>query len=57
MAQPNPTQPNRWFQLALEALQLIKKEPPKVQESLRRMNRKTYPETVKALLKQEEQHQ
>lgn len=57
MAQHNPTQPNPWLQLALEALQLIKKEPPEVQESLRRMNRKTYPETAKALLKQEEQHQ
>ena len=55
MAQPNPTQPNPWFQLALEALQLIKKEPPEVQESLRRMNRKTYPETANALAEQEEQ--
>ena len=57
MAQPNPTQPNPWLQLALEAHQHNKKEPPEVQESLRRMNRKTYPETAKALLKQEEQHQ
>jgi len=55
MAQHNPTQSSPWLQLAIEALQLIKKEPPKVQESLRRMNRKTYPETAKALAEQEEQ--
>lgn len=55
MAQPNPTQSNPWLQLAMEALQLIFKEPPFVQVSLRRMNRKTYSETAKALLKQEEQ--
>lgn len=57
MAQPNPTQSNPWLQLAMEAHELIKKEPPEVQESLRRMNRRTYPETAKALLKQEEQQQ
>jgi hypothetical protein len=55
MVQPNPTQSNPWLQLAMEAHELIKKEPPFVQESLRRMNRKTYPETAKALAEQEEQ--
>jgi hypothetical protein len=39
MVQPNPTQSNPWLQLAMEAHELIKKEPPFVQESLRRMNR------------------
>jgi hypothetical protein len=54
MTQPNPTQSNPWLQLAIEALQLIKKEPPEVQKSLRRMGQKTYPETAKALAEQEE---
>ncbi len=39
MVQPNPTQSNPWLQLAMEAHELIKKEPPEVQESLRHMNR------------------
>lgn len=55
MTQPNPTQSNPWLQLGMEALQLIFKEPPEVQVSLRRMERKTYPETAKALAEQEEQ--
>ncbi len=49
-----PQLPNPWLQLAIEALQLIKKEPPEVQKSLLSMNRKTYPETATALLQQEE---
>jgi hypothetical protein len=57
MAQPNPTQSNPWLQLAMEARELIFKEPPEVQVSLRRMERKTYPETAKALAEQEEQQQ
>jgi hypothetical protein len=41
----------------MEAHELIFKEPPEVQISLRRMGRKTYPETAKALAEQEEQQQ
>jgi hypothetical protein len=57
MTQPNPTQSNPWLQLAIEARELIKQEPPEVQVSLRRMERKTYSETAKALAEQEEQQQ
>lgn len=32
-----------------KALELIKKEPPEVQESLRRLERKTYPVTARVL--------
>jgi hypothetical protein len=49
-----PQLPNPWLQLAIEALQLIFKEPLEVQVSLRRMGQKTYPETAKALAEQEE---
>jgi hypothetical protein len=34
MAQPNPTQSNPWLQLAMEALQLIFKEPPFIRASI-----------------------
>ncbi len=54
MTQPLPTKSNPWLQLAMEAYELIKKEPPEVQKSLRRMGQKTYPETAKALAEQEE---
>jgi hypothetical protein len=57
MTQPTPTKSNPWLQLAIEARELIFKEPPEVQISLRRMGRKTYPETAKALAEQEEQQQ
>jgi hypothetical protein len=50
-----PTQSNPWLQLALEAKELIKQEPPEVQQSLKRLERKTYPQTALALLEQEEQ--
>ena len=55
MAQHNPTQSSPWLQLAMEVLQLIFKEPPKVQVSLRLLERKTYPQFARALLQQEEQ--
>ncbi len=53
MTQPN--QANPWLQLAQEAYELLSKESPEVQVSLRRMERKIYPQTTKALAQQEEQ--
>lgn len=44
-----PTQSNPWLQLALKAKELITHEPPTIQTSLRRMERKIYPGTAKAL--------
>ena len=53
-----PTKSNHWLQLALQAKELISHEPPAIQASLRRMERKIYPETAKALAKLEgEQHE
>ncbi len=52
MTQPN--QANPWLQLAQEAYELLSKELPEVQVSLRRMERKIYPQTAKALAEQEE---
>jgi hypothetical protein len=49
MSNPTTTPSNPWLQLAVEALELIKKEPPEVQESLRRLERKTYPVTARVL--------
>ncbi|HEY9606233.1 MAG TPA: hypothetical protein V6C85_31795 [Allocoleopsis sp.] len=46
-----PTQSNPWLQLALKAKELISHEPPAIQASLRRMERKIYPETAKALFR------
>jgi hypothetical protein len=49
MSNPTTTPSTPWLQLAVEALELIKQEPPEVQASLRRMERRTYPETARAL--------
>lgn len=55
MTQPDHRQSNPWLQLGLEAKALALKELPEVQQSLRRMERKIYPETARALREQEEQ--
>lgn len=47
-----PQLPNPWLQLAMEAQELLKQEPPEVQRAVKRMNRKTYPQTIQALLKE-----
>jgi hypothetical protein len=58
MSNPTTTPSNPWLQLAVEALEFIKQEPPEVQASLRRMERRTYPETTRALAELEgEQHE
>ena len=37
-----------WLEAAIAINEMLKHEPPLVQESIRRMDRKTYPETCKA---------
>ncbi|MEH2459144.1 hypothetical protein [Nostoc sp.] len=44
-----------WLETALAINELLKLEPPEVQESIRRMDRKTYPETWKAISPREKQ--
>ncbi|MEH1790579.1 MAG: hypothetical protein V7L23_34710 [Nostoc sp.] len=42
-----------WLEAARAISEALKLEPPEVQESIRRMNRKTYPETNKAIRERE----
>ncbi|MEH2377734.1 MAG: hypothetical protein V7K27_02350 [Nostoc sp.] len=42
-----------WLEGAIAISEMLKLEPPEVQESIRRMNRKTYPETSKAMFEKE----
>jgi Mn-dependent DtxR family transcriptional regulator len=43
-----------WLDAAIAIKQDLKQEPPEVQESIRRMDRKTYPETWKAIREREQ---
>lgn len=43
-----------WLEAALAIKQDLKLEPPEVQESIRRMDRKIYPETWKAIREREQ---
>ncbi len=43
-----------WLEAAIAISDALKLEPPEVQESIRRMNRKTYPETSKAIREKEQ---
>ena len=42
-----------WLETAIAIKQDLKQESPEVQESIRRMDRKTYPETWKAIRERE----
>lgn len=46
-----------WLETAIAIKEALKLEPPEVQESIRRMDRKTYPETWKAIREREEQQE
>lgn len=41
-------QNNSWLQLGKELTELTKQQPPEVQQSLREISRKTYPEAAQA---------
>lgn len=43
-----------WLDAAIAINEALKQEPPEVQESIRRMDRKTYPETWKAIREREQ---
>jgi Mn-dependent DtxR family transcriptional regulator len=43
-----------WLEGAIAINEALKLEPPEVQESIRRMDRKTYPETWKAIREREQ---
>ncbi|WP_375494764.1 hypothetical protein [uncultured Nostoc sp.] len=44
-----------WLQAAIAIKEALRQEPPEVQESIRRMDRKTYPETWKAIREREQE--
>ncbi|MBN3885627.1 MAG: hypothetical protein V7K64_02475 [Nostoc sp.] len=44
-----------WLNGAIAIKEALKQEPPEVQESIRRMDRKTYPETSKAIREREQE--
>ena len=44
-----------WLEGAIAINELLKLEPPEVQESIHRMDRKTYPETSQAIRERGEQ--
>lgn len=44
--QPPPISP--WLELGRELTELTKQQPPEIQQSLREMSRKTYPESAAA---------
>ncbi len=46
---------SHWLEAAGAMKQDLKLEPPEVQESIRRMDRKTYPETWKAIREREQE--
>lgn len=46
-----------WLQAAIAISEALKLESPEVQEAVRRMDRKTYPKTWKALREKEQQGQ
>ncbi|MFN6485988.1 MULTISPECIES: hypothetical protein [unclassified Nostoc] len=43
-----------WLEAAIAINEELKKQPPEVQVSIRRMDRKTYPETWKAIREREQ---
>ncbi|MDZ8135142.1 MAG: hypothetical protein RM049_07535 [Nostoc sp. DedQUE04] len=43
-----------WLEIAIAINEELKQQPPEVQESIRRMDRKTYPETWKAIREREQ---
>jgi Mn-dependent DtxR family transcriptional regulator len=43
-----------WLDAAIAISDALNLEPPEVQESIRRMDRKTYPETSKAIREREQ---
>jgi hypothetical protein len=43
----------QWLEGAIAINEMLKEQPPEVQESIRRMDRKTYPETWKAIRERE----
>lgn len=42
-----------WLQIAQAMIEELEKEPPEVQQSIRRMNRKTYPESWRGIRERE----
>lgn len=46
-----------WLEAAIAISEELKKQPPEVQAEIRRMNKKTYPETWKAIREKEKEQE
>ncbi|WP_196517615.1 hypothetical protein [Nostoc sp. WHI] len=52
-----PEERSPWLKAAIAISEDLKKEPLEVQAEIRRMHRKTYPETWKAIREKEQEQQ
>jgi hypothetical protein len=48
---------NPWLKAAININELLKQEPPEVQQAIKQMNQKIYPQTWEAIREKEQQQQ